>query len=160
MEGLADVDPEAAGLVTRCLRTLEEQASRLPDEPMVTTHGAYRHDQILVRGERQAVLDLDTLCRSGASADAGNFLSYLDVTALRRRHLRPVIEDCAPAFEEEALRLPSVSSEWLAWYRSAGHVKKALRSYLSLDRRWPEMAEGLLGPLQRMPSLQRGHARA
>lgn len=160
MEGMAEVDPEAARLVTRCLHTLEEEASRLPDEPMVTTHGAYRHDQILIRGDQQAVLDLDTLCRSGASADAGNFLSYLDVTALRRRHMRPVIEAGAPAFEEAALRLPSVSSEWLAWYRSAGHVKKALRSYLSLDKKWPEMAEGLLGPLRRTPSLPRGRARA
>ena len=149
MEGLPLVDPAAAELIIACLRTLEEQASRLPPEPMVTTHGAYRHDQILIRGKRQVVLDLDTLCLSGASADAGNFLSYLDVTAERRRRQRTVIEECAPSFEERALRLPSVSPEWLAWYRAAGHVKKAVRSYLSLDAKWPGMADAFLRPIER-----------
>ena len=158
MEGLPLVDPAAAELIIACLRTLEEQASRLPPEPMVTTHGAYRHDQILIRGKRQTVLDLDTLCLSGASADAGNFLSYLDVTAERRRRQRPVIEECAPFFEERALRLPSVSPEWLAWYRAAGHVKKAVRSYLSLDAKWPQMADAFLRPIAQTQLGVRGAA--
>jgi hypothetical protein len=145
IEGVAAVDPALATAFQRTLRDLEEEASRLPPERFVTCHGALRHDQILLQHDRQVVVDLDTICAAGASHDAGNFLSYLDVTALRRRHSRDLAEHAASVFETEVLRLPSSSPEWLRWYRRAGHVKKTIRAFLSLDSKWPQLAREYVG---------------
>ena len=80
------------------------------------THGAFRHDQFIVAGDRLVAMDLDTICAAGASADAGNFLGYLDVTAVRRRHLRPIVKECAAVFRDAARDQPFINREWLAWY--------------------------------------------
>lgn len=148
-EGIDVVAPEFAAPASRMLRALTEQARELRPEPLTPTHGAFRHDQFLLAGSEMVAMDLDTLCRSGASADAGNFLGYLDVTAVRRPELKPAIEQCAAAFQEAALRLPNCSAEWTSWYRAAAHVKKALRSFYSLDPKWPGTAETLLSQAER-----------
>jgi hypothetical protein len=62
---------------------------------------------------------------------------------VRRPELRPAIDVCATAFERAALALPGVTPEWLAWYRAAAHVKKALRAFYSLDMKWPRMTAEL-----------------
>ena len=144
-DGLSAVAPDLAAAAERRIQELDDEAERLPTEALVLAHGAFRHDQLLLESGGQLVLDLDTICRSGASADAGNFLSYLDVTALRRRRLRAVADECASAFEQAAVRQPSISPAWTAWYRRVGHVKAALRSFLGLDGKWPELARTFLG---------------
>ncbi len=142
--GIEAVAPELAHAVSNALQRLETAAGALAPEPLVPTHGAFRHDQLLHAEGRLIVLDLDTICLSGASADAGNFLGYLDLTAVRRPRLQPIIDDCARAFGE-ALRASGLTSlEWLAWYRAAAHVKKALRAFFSLEPNWPETTSRLL----------------
>ncbi len=142
--GIEAVAPELAHAVSNALQRLETAAGALSPEPLVPTHGAFRHDQLLHAEGRLIVLDLDTICLSGASADAGNFLGYLDLTAVRRPRLQPIIDDCARAFGE-ALRASGLTSlEWLAWYRAAAHVKKALRAFFSLEPNWPETTSRLL----------------
>lgn len=143
-ESVPDVAPDLARSLAEQFRRLEAEAARLPPETVVPTHGAFRHDQFIVADDKLVAIDLDTLCASGASADAGNFLGYLDVTAVRRRHLRPVIEECKAVFRDAAYGQPFVNREWLAWYWAASHVKKALRSFFSLDRKWSTTVTELL----------------
>lgn len=142
--GIATVAPELAGAATSVLDKLESTARVFPAETLVPTHGAFRHDQLLDADGHLIVLDLDTICFSGASADAGNFLGYLDLTAGRRPRLQPIIDDCARAFVETLEDVGLTSPQWVAWYRAAAHVKKGLRSFFSLQPRWPETAQRML----------------
>jgi hypothetical protein len=136
--GIAIVAPDFGRRVSESLAALETTARKLPSEPLVTAHGAFRHDQLLEAFGRLIVLDLDTICLSGASADAGNFLGYLDLTAIRRPRLSDIIQDCASAFFRAVQREGFANEQWIAWYRAAAHVKKALRAFFSLEPAWPE----------------------
>jgi len=138
------VEPPLADSIEERVVALERSLGALAPEPLVPTHGAFRHGQLLLRPDGLVVLDLDTLCRSGASADAGNFVAYLDSLALRRPRLASVAERCREAFVATLQGPPDSRAAWLAWYRAASHLKVALRSFLSLSRRWPERAAALL----------------
>jgi len=142
--GVATVAPELAATAGKVLDQLESAAHDFAAEPFVPTHGAFRHDQLLDADGRLIVLDLDTICSSGQSADAGNFLGYLDLTAVRRPRLQPIIDDCARAFLETLAGIGLTSPQWVAWYRAIAHVKKGLRSFFSLQPGWPETAQRML----------------
>ena len=148
LDGLNQVAPALAKSMQVLLRRLESAATKLPAEEMVLCHGAFRYNQFLRRGDTLIALDLDALCLSGASADAGEFLAYLDLTALRRPRLCPAIPVCEEVFLAAVLQ-PRRDPRWLAWYRAASHVKWAQRSLLSLRLRWPEITEGLLRAAER-----------
>jgi hypothetical protein len=136
--------PELAERVEERLAVLEGAVGRLPPEPMVPTHGAFRHDQLLPGGPRLGVLDLDTLRLRGASSDAGNFLAYLDAMAIRRPRLEPVLHDCRKTFTNAFSSAAPSDARWVSWYRSASLVKLATRSFFSLAPGWPERSETLL----------------
>jgi hypothetical protein len=142
MGGIELVAPGFAAAIERSMAGLAgDSESRVP-EPLVPTHAAFRHDQVLVRGDRVALLDFDGLCLSGASADAGYFLGYLDATALRRPRRRALLEESAAAFVYGMGKVDG-TAEWLAWFRAAALVKKAVRSFLSLDGKWRAAAAAL-----------------
>jgi hypothetical protein len=143
VDSVRRVAPVLATSLARQLDRLEAGASRLVPEPMVPTHGAFRPGQLLLCPDRLVVFDLDTLCASGASADAGNFLAYLDHSALRRPRLRSLVDDCRGEFVE-ALSRSASDSGWLSWYRAASLIKLALRSFFSLAPEWPEATHGLV----------------
>jgi hypothetical protein len=140
----AGVAPELAAACRRRLVRLADAAAALEPEPLVPAHGAFRHGQLLLCPQALVVLDLDTLALSGASADAGNFLAYLDFTGLRRPRLRPVLARCREVFLRALPPSAGAGSPWLAWHRAAAQVKIALRSFLSLSPRWPEHVPALL----------------
>ena len=143
-EGLEGVAPAVAQAVGRQLRRLGSEAGRLPPEAEGLGHASFRHSHFLLRGGQPVLLDLDGLCLCGVSADAGNFLAYLDRAGLRRPPWRPLLQECEGVFGE-ALRGPrGASPGWLAWYRAAAQVKWALRSAFSPSPRSPETTEGLL----------------
>ncbi len=135
------VEPGLGKAVDERLSRLERAAARLAPEPLVPTHGAFRHGQLLLLPEALVILDLDTLCRSGASADAGNFLAYLDFLALRRPRLGALVARSERAFVSAL----GETNGWLSWYRAASHLKVALRAFLSLTLQWPAHTEALLG---------------
>jgi hypothetical protein len=138
------VEPELAQAIAARLQALEAALAALPPEALVPAHGAFRHSQLLLRGDGLAVLDLDTLCRSGANADAGSFLACLDRLAARRHPYEPVVRECQDAFARAWRRAPAVHEGWLAWHRAAGLVKQAVRTYTSLPARWPQTTAALL----------------
>jgi hypothetical protein len=155
---VARVEAALAEAVRRRLARLDAAREALAPEPLVPSHGAFRHGQLLLRGESTVVLDFDTLSRSGACADPGNFLAYLELTGLRRPRLRPVLEACREAFLA-ALREPR--SAWLPWYQAVSLVKVTLRSFLSLDPAWPRLAPELLRLADRaLDGLPAGASRA
>jgi hypothetical protein len=139
-ERVEAVAPELARSLAGVLARLDDAAGRLESEALVPSHGAFRLGQLLARENTTVVLDFDTLGRSGASADAGNFVAYLEVAALRRPRLLPALEKCRDAF---LAALPHPDSPWLAWYRTLSLVKIALRTFLSLEPDWPERMERL-----------------
>ncbi len=146
--GIAQVAPGLGRAIAGRLERLVGEAALLPEEPLVLAHGAFRHSQLLLCGERLGLIDLDGLRRSGQGADAGEFLGYLDRMALRRPRYRGVVAAARDAFE---LALQGrVDPRWLAWHRAATHVKWAIRSFHSLKRdasseELLSLAEGALG---------------
>jgi hypothetical protein len=144
MSGILQTAPALGKCAQMWLSTLEAAAAQLPAEEMALSHGAFRHNQFLRKRNTLVALDLDAVCLSGLSADAGEFLAYLDLTALRRPHLRAIAQECQSVFLGALLQDARVDPRWLAWHRAASHVKWACRSFLSLDSRWPELTEGLL----------------
>jgi hypothetical protein len=142
-ENIARVEPEFAFTVERELDRLGAEVERREPEPLVPAHAAYRHDQLLLRGNRLAVLDLDGLCLSGTSADAGHFLGFLDMARIRRPRKRDLLAVCEDAFVRGLRSGNDRSLEWLSWYRAAAQIKKAVRSFLSLDSKWRSAAAAL-----------------
>ena len=143
-EGIRHVAPSLADAIRVQLQALDEAALRLPREDLVVGHGAFRYNQFLVREDTLIVLDLDALRMAGRGADAGEFLAYFDLVALRRPHLRPAVRECQQVFLGAILQHPHVDPRWLAWHRAASLVKWTHRTFLSLDTRWPELTERLL----------------
>jgi len=139
------VVPELAERVEGLLHALEAPLARLAPEPLVPTHGAFRLDQLLSCADKLGVLDLDTLCRSGASADAGNFLAYIEAARLRLPKRDGLLCECRDVFRAALGDIPSGHSPWLHWYQAASLVKAATRSFRGLAPGWRETSEGLLG---------------
>jgi hypothetical protein len=136
--------PDVAMAFAARLRGLELRAAELPPEPLGLTHGAFRYGQLLARGDRIVVLDLDSLCLAGAAVDPGSFLAGLDKVAARSPRLRPVLAACEATFLEALERDGHVHPEWLAWHRAAARLEHAIRSILSLDPDWPDRVATLL----------------
>jgi hypothetical protein len=141
---VAAVAPRAARALAGALDRLEHEGRGLPREPLVLSHGAFRHDQFLLHQGHLVLVDHDGLCIAGAGADAGNFLGYLDVLALRRPRLAPVVRDCERTFLA-ALEEQRVDVGWLDWHRTAARVKYALRAVFALAPGWPQRVETLVG---------------
>jgi len=141
---IALVEPALAHAIEERLCSLEAALDALPPEPIVVAHGAFRHGQLLLGEGGLVALDLDTLCRSGANADAGNFLACLDSLVVRRERHHAVVRDCQDAFAQTWRRAPVAHEGWLAWHRAAALVKQAVRAYVSLPARWPQITSALL----------------
>ncbi|PYV08755.1 MAG: hypothetical protein DMG07_24875 [Acidobacteria bacterium] len=150
LDGLLHVAPALAESMRVRLRTLEVTASRLPAEEMVLGHGAFRYNQFLRSGEKLIILDLDALRLAGAGADAGEFLAYLDLAALRGSRLRPILPTCEEVFLSHLSERGRADPRWVAWYRAAAHVKWAQRTFFSLRPEWPDLTRGLLQAADQM----------
>jgi hypothetical protein len=144
LKGLHLVDPAIAQAAEQRLSALQEEANRLPAEPLVVAHGAFRHLQMLGRGDRLGVIDFDELRLAGQSADAGEFLSCLDRTAVRRPGLKPVVEEMAEVFLSVLDRQDGFDPRWIAWYRAAANLKNALRAFVDLSPRSDTSADGFM----------------
>jgi hypothetical protein len=143
-EGLARLLPGGAGRFMGLVQRLEENAARLPAERLVLTHGALRHNHFLLRGDRPVLIDLDGLCLRGPSADAGDFLAYVDWRRCRHEAFRSILDECEDVFWTGLKEHPGLSRGWLNWYRAAGHLKWTLHALRSLSPRYQEDAEAIL----------------
>ncbi len=137
------IAPELAGWLGAPLHSLRRSLAELSPEPTVLSHGSFRHEHFLRAATRLVAVDLDNLCLSGASADAGSFLSFLDTEAIADPCRRDVADSCVESFASSLSRNGCINPAWVAWYRAAGHLKWALRCFFSLSPRWPERTEAL-----------------
>ncbi|MCG8557574.1 MAG: hypothetical protein MJD61_20145 [Proteobacteria bacterium] len=156
LNGLQEIEPQLERTVRDLLEQLRRTAERMPPEAMVVNHGAFRYTQCVLGAapggppRKMAVVDLDKLCLSGASADAGEFLSRFDMAVLRDPQLEPVIGHCEQAFvaalSEHSAAHPQADqhSGWQNWYRAFGDIKWALYSFLSLAPGWTRTSPCLL----------------
>jgi hypothetical protein len=142
--GLQRVAPSLAETIRRRLHMLETEACRLSPEKIGLSHGAFRHSQFVLSGESLVALDLDALCLSGANADPAEFLTGLDRMALYKPRLTSLLHECEQVFLGALHRQTDIDPRWLAWHRSAAHVKWALRSLFTLGPSWPESTAALL----------------
>jgi hypothetical protein len=138
---LESVVPGIASEVGARLAELAQLARELPPEPVALAHGAFRAGQLLVRGERLVVLDLDSLCVAGVGMDPGCFLAGLDATGVRSARLRPLLAQAEAAF---TARLDGLDARWVAWHRAAACVEHALRRAYALEPDWPGRLAALL----------------
>jgi hypothetical protein len=137
---LAPVVPELAAVAGARLRALAREALELPPERLGLAHGAFRHNQLLVRGEELVVLDLDGLCLAGAGLDPGTFLAGLDQAGVHRPARRELFAACAEDFAGEL----DVHPGWVSWHRGAARLHLALREAFALAPLWRERADALL----------------
>jgi hypothetical protein len=104
-----------------------------PEKAAVTSHGAFRTDQLVVSGDELVLIDLDTLCRAEPARDIGNLLAYLDWKAIRS----PADATAFTALEESFLkgyagRVPLPLASRITAQRAACLVKIAGRRVRSL----------------------------
>ncbi len=67
------LERRVAGLVDR----IESRLGTLRAEPLCLIHGDFKPSQLLVAGERPALVDLDRACLGDPALDLGNFLAVL-----------------------------------------------------------------------------------
>lgn len=91
----ACVSPALHARMERALDGLRAAAAKLQAGRYVPSHRDFYDKQILVHGERSALLDLDMACLSEPELDIGNFLAHL-----RLRELQGRFNDAGPLSAE------------------------------------------------------------
>lgn len=79
----ACVSPALHARLEEVLDGLQASAAKLPAGPYVPSHRDFYDKQILVDGERSALLDLDMACLAEPELDLGNFLAHLHLRELQ-----------------------------------------------------------------------------
>ncbi len=123
---------ELLGALSRC------HAEFPPAEiPRVPIHGAFRLEQMLMRGEEFAVVDFDALACGDPWFDAAEFVASLQFLELSHGFSRPRLHAAAELFVEEyAQRVPwRCDRRRLAWYVLAFLISKMFLAVKNLDRR-------------------------
>jgi hypothetical protein len=163
LPGLQRAAPSMAGTLISLVRRLEDTAIRLTPEPAGLGHGSFRHTHFMLHRDRHVLVDLDGLCLCGVSADAGKFLACLDRSGLRRPQSRAILKECEEIFLSGLRNHPTLSLDWLTWYRAVTLVTWAMRSFSSLSFRWLQVSEELVHLSDHLlsgVSTATGHARA
>jgi len=79
---LIQVAPQLQGAADRLLASLRDLAVRSPADPPVSSHGAFRPDQVLVSDGEVGFVDFDGLCQAEPAFDVAEFLSKLRSVSL------------------------------------------------------------------------------
>jgi hypothetical protein len=91
---LAAWQPDQGAVISRLAERLAGRLEKLPAEERVVSHGAYKRSQLILEGDRKAVIDFDGLCVADPGLDVGCFLAYLRPAGIFRGR-----RDCAEWFE-------------------------------------------------------------
>jgi hypothetical protein len=101
----AAAQPALADEIRSVLAGCERLAARLRAPQLTAIHRDFYPDQVLVRGDRMYLLDLDLYCLGDPNLDAGNFLAHLLEHALRHPDDASECDARASAFRLELLSL-------------------------------------------------------
>lgn len=104
------LDPDLARRMARLSREIAERAARLPPCRETTfLHGSSSPKQLLLEGERVAVLDLDGVARGDPAIDVGTFMAGLRKYGTRWAPAAR-LRELAKLFLEESCRLEGDAS--------------------------------------------------
>jgi Ser/Thr protein kinase RdoA (MazF antagonist) len=82
LDELIRAAPQLQGAADRFLASLKDLAVRFPVDPPVSSHGAFRPDQVLVSDGEVGFVDFDGLCQAEPALDVAEFLSKLRSVSL------------------------------------------------------------------------------
>ena len=82
LQELVQVAPQLEGAADRFLASLKELAMRVPVDPPVSSHGAFRPDQVLLSDGVVGLVDFDGFCQAEPALDVAEFLSKLRSVSL------------------------------------------------------------------------------
>jgi aminoglycoside phosphotransferase (APT) family kinase protein len=106
---------------------------------VVASHGAFRTDQFMLRGDTLVMIDLDGYCWAEPARDIGNLFAYLEWRSVRQPRLAPFVGRARRSFLEGYASVREVPDEYrIALFEAASMLKIAGRRYRSLSfREWP-----------------------
>ncbi|MGH8894090.1 MAG: phosphotransferase, partial [Actinomycetes bacterium] len=150
---IAAADAATAARFTALVDTLEAAGSSTPED-VVTSHGAFRTDQLIAGEDRLMMIDLDTVCRSERARDIGNLLGYLDWKAIRRPDLAEMLAAVRDGFlAGYARRLPLLAPARVTVNRAASLAKIAGRRFRGLTVTEWHLVPSLLSAAERLASV-------
>jgi ATP-binding cassette, subfamily B, bacterial len=133
---VAAIAPSLTGRVGALVAQLEES---LPaDAERVPSHGDFNARQLLLDGDRLAVVDFDAMCSAPRALDVATYASYLVLG--RDGDLDQALTVIALLLEGYGTRPPALS-----WYLSAAILRRSPRPFRYLDEAWPERVEQMVG---------------
>lgn len=77
LQELVEVAPQLQGAADRLLDSLKDLAMRFPVDPPVSSHGAFRPDQVLLSHGEVGFVDFDGFCQAEPALDVAEFLGKL-----------------------------------------------------------------------------------
>ncbi len=136
-EWIATIDARTASRIREVLGRL---SSTLPaTTPRSLAHRDFYDKQVLIDGDRQWLLDVDTACTGDRELDLGNFLAHLVLRGLQRQQRAAHAE--LEGVAEEAYGT-SVRPEVTRWYRRATLLR--LAAGYTLRPHWRHLVPALL----------------
>lgn len=141
---VADIHPKL-GAQARALG--EQIADRLSKAlaKLVPIHGDCYAGQMLLDGERVAIVDFDQACYGDAAADVGNCLAHFERDVIRGRlspeRVAALSDALLTGYQSEG---GTFAPELLALYTAASLLQLAPHPFRERDPQWPEQTAALL----------------
>jgi hypothetical protein len=124
--------PDLAEAAQPLLRRLDELVRGTRPDPAVSSHHAFRPNQVLLDGEEVAFIDFDGACMAEPAMDIGRFcgmLRNIGISAARGRDARrsspevvdatlALLDDLCEGFLEEYLKHAAVSRDRVLTYET------------------------------------------
>ena len=106
--------------IENILAASDRLGARLPETALCTSHRDYYHDQIIIRGERLFVLDLDLYCYADEGLDIGNFIAHITERSLCKFNDPTALSHLERCIEDHFVEL------------TGEHVRQAVQTYATL----------------------------
>lgn len=131
---LIQVAPQLQGAADRLLPSLKDLAMRFPVDPPVSSHGAFRPDQVLLSHGEIGFVDFDGFCQAEPAHDVAEFLGKLRSVSLTvGKGEDDVVDDAQlPALLARADQLSDLFLAGYERHRSFSRERVALWEALSL----------------------------
>jgi len=146
IDGLA----EQRGRAARCLGRLEGAADASWHWRFAPVHRDLYHDQVLLDGDRPALLDLDDAAMSEPALDVANFLAHLRLLQLEEPLRRAAVAAAADAFRRRSAELDPELDPQLVRLLEAATLLRLACIHSSHRRRLLRECEALL-PVEPQP---------
>jgi hypothetical protein len=127
---LASIEPRLEPRVQLLLRRLEE---RMPDEPLVLSHGDFHVRQMLDLDGDYGVIDFDASCRASPALDLATYISSL----VRELGDLPAAMATLDVLTEAYGRQPA----GVPWYLTCVLLRRASIPFRIFRENWPEQVE-------------------